>query len=55
VEDLILLILKNHLPMHFFESPWSKRFSLQLCPKVILASKKQFSQEILLELVKNLK
>jgi hypothetical protein len=32
-----------------------KHFSLQLCPRVILPSKKLFSQEILLELVKKTK
>jgi hypothetical protein len=54
VEDLILLLLKNYLPMHLVESPWLKHFGLQLCPKVIFAFQKKVSQEILLELVKKL-
>ncbi len=36
--------------MHLVESQWLKRFSLHLCP-----SKKQFSREILLELVEKTK
>jgi hypothetical protein len=35
LEDLILLIVRNHLPMHLVESQWLKRFSLHLCPKVV--------------------
>ncbi len=55
MEDLVLLIVKNHLLMHFVESPWLKHFSLHLCPRVVLHSKKQFSQEILLEFVEKTK
>jgi hypothetical protein len=43
VEDLVLLTVKNRLPMHFVESPWLKCFSLHLCPRVVLLSKKQIS------------
>ena len=31
LEDLVLLIVKNHLPMHLIESQWLNRFSLHLC------------------------
>jgi acyl-CoA synthetase (AMP-forming)/AMP-acid ligase II len=54
-EYLVLLFVKNHLLMHFVESPWLKCFNLHLCPRVVLHSKKQFSQEILLELVEKTK
>jgi DNA mismatch repair ATPase MutL len=43
VEDLVLLIVKNRLPMHFVESLWLKCFGLHLCPRVVLLSKKQIS------------
>ncbi len=40
MEDLTLLIIKNHLPLQFVESSWLKRFSMHLCPKIIFPSKK---------------
>ncbi len=52
MEELALLIVKNHLPMYFIEIQWLKRFSLHLCPKVVLPSTKQFSEEILSKLEK---
>jgi hypothetical protein len=55
VEYLVLLIVKNHLLMHFVESPWLKCFCLHLCPRVVLHSIKQFLQEILLKLVEKTK
>jgi len=51
LEGLTILIIKNHLLMHLVESQWLKRFSLHLCPRVILLFSKQFLREILLELV----
>ncbi len=30
LEDLALLIIKSHMPIHFVESPWLKIFTLQL-------------------------
>jgi hypothetical protein len=36
LEDLALLIVKNHLPMHLVESQWLMKFILHLCPKVVL-------------------
>jgi hypothetical protein len=41
--------------MHLVESQWLKRFSLHLCPNVILPCQKQFAREILPELVKKTK
>jgi hypothetical protein len=40
VEDLVILIVKNHLPMHFVESPWLKSCSLHLFLRVVLPFKK---------------
>jgi hypothetical protein len=40
LEDLTLLIFKNHLPMHLVESQWLKRFNLHLCPRVVLPFRK---------------
>jgi hypothetical protein len=38
LEDLTLLIVKNHLPLQLVESSWLKRFSMHLCPKIIFPS-----------------
>jgi len=43
LEDLALLIIKSHLPVHFVESPWLKIFSLQLNPQIFFLSKNIFS------------
>jgi len=53
LEDLALLIVKNHLPMYLVESQRLKRFSLHLCLKVVLPSTKQFLKEVLSKLEKN--
>jgi hypothetical protein len=50
LKDLSLLIVENHFPLQFVESIWLKRFSMHLCPKIIL-SKNQYSNELLFELV----
>lgn len=55
LKDLGLLIIKNHFPMQFVESPWLKWFSLHLCPRVVLLSKRQFSQEFMHGLVEKTK
>jgi hypothetical protein len=55
LEDLVLLIVKNNLSMHLVESQWLKIFCLHLCPSVVLPFTKQFSKEILLELVEKTK
>jgi hypothetical protein len=41
--------------MQFVESVWFKRLILHLSPKVVFPSRKLFSQEILLDLVKKMK
>ncbi len=55
LEDLGILIVKNHLPLQFVKSSWLKRFSMHLCPKIVFLSKKQFSNELLLGLVEKTK
>jgi len=37
--------------MHFVESQWLKRFSLHVCPRIVLPSMKLFTRNFLLELV----
>jgi hypothetical protein len=34
MENLALLIMKNHLPMQFVKNMWLKCLMLQLCPHV---------------------
>jgi hypothetical protein len=41
MEDLTLLIVKNHLPLQFAKSVWLKHLVLQLCPCVHLPSQKK--------------
>jgi hypothetical protein len=48
LENLALLIVKNHLPLQFVESVWLKCLMLQLCPCVQFLSQKLFSNTILL-------
>jgi hypothetical protein len=55
LEDLALLIVKNHLLMHLVESQWLKRFILHLCPRVVLPFMKLFARQILLVLVEKTK
>ncbi len=55
VENLGLLIVKNHLPLQFMENVWLKRLVLQLCPHVQFHSQKLISSIVLLELVKKTK
>jgi hypothetical protein len=43
VENLTLLIVKNHLPLQFVESVWLRSLMLQLCPHVQFLSRKLFS------------
>jgi hypothetical protein len=52
LENLALLIVKNHLLLQFVESVWLKCFVLQLCPCVQFLFRNLFSNTILLELVK---
>jgi hypothetical protein len=51
LEDLGLLVVKNHLPLQFVENVWLKCFDMHLCSSVIFPSKKWFSQEMLPSLV----
>jgi hypothetical protein len=44
LEDLTLLIVKNHLLVHFLESSWLKKFTLQLYPRIVFPFRKTFSQ-----------
>jgi hypothetical protein len=55
LQDLGLLIMKNNLPLQFVESVWFKRLILHLFPRVVFPSIKQFSQEILPNLVEKTK
>jgi hypothetical protein len=52
LEDLGLIIVNNNLLIQFVESVWLKHLTMHLCPKLNFPSKRQFSQEILLGLVK---
>jgi hypothetical protein len=45
LEDLALLIVKNHLPMHLNESQWLVQFILHLCPKVVLLFKNRLQKK----------
>jgi hypothetical protein len=40
LEDLTLLIVKNHFPLQFVEISWLKKFSMHLCPKIVFPSRK---------------
>ncbi len=44
LEDFALLIVNNHLLVHFLESSWLKIFTLQLYPCIVFPSRKVFSQ-----------
>jgi hypothetical protein len=45
MKDLDLLIINNHLSMQFVKSLWLKCFSMHLCLRIVLPSKKWVSQE----------
>ncbi len=55
LQDLALLVVKNHLPIQFVESTWLKHFVMQLCPKIVFPSRKMFSQEVLFDLMEKTK
>jgi hypothetical protein len=38
LQDLALLVGKNHLPIQFVESIWLKCFVMHLCPRVVFPS-----------------
>jgi hypothetical protein len=45
LHELGLLIAKNNLPLQFIESVWFKHLISHLSLRVVLLSRKQFSQE----------
>jgi hypothetical protein len=47
--------MKNNLPLQFVESVWFKHLILHLSPRIVFLSRKQFSQEILPNLVEKTK
>jgi len=55
VENLALLIVKNHLALQFVENVWLKHLVLQLCPHVQFPFQKLFSNIFLLKLVEKIK
>jgi hypothetical protein len=38
IEDISMLIVKNHLPMQFVESLWMKHLCLHLCSRFVFPS-----------------
>ncbi len=53
--NLVLLVLKNHLPIQFVENILLKWLIMKLCPYVVFPSKKTFCKEMLLDLVEETK
>jgi hypothetical protein len=53
--NLVLLVLKNHLPIQFVENILLKRLIMKLCPCVVFPSKKHFCEEMFLDLVEETK
>ncbi len=55
LQDLALLVIKNHFPIQFVESTWLKHSIMHLCARVVFPSRKMFSQEVLVDLVEKMK
>jgi hypothetical protein len=55
LQDLALLVVKNHLPIQFVETTWLKCFVMHLCPRIVFPSRKMFSQEVLVDLMEKTK
>jgi hypothetical protein len=55
LEDLGLLIVKNHLLLQFVKSSYLKRFSMHLCLEEFYFCKQKNSYELLLKLVEKTK
>jgi hypothetical protein len=59
MQDLGLLLVKNHLHIQFVDSTWLKHLAMhiimQLCSRVVFLSRKWFSQEVLPDLVEKTK
>ncbi len=51
VENLGLLVIKNHLPIQFVESIWLKCLVIQLCLHVVFPFFKTFNKKMLPDLV----
>jgi hypothetical protein len=54
MEDLVLLIVKNHLHMHFVENQWLNCFCLHLCSIVVLPPRKKIHKRFCLSWRKKL-
>ncbi len=52
LHDIGFLVVKNHLPTQFVRSTWLKCVVMHLSLRIVFPSKKMFSQEVLLDLVK---
>jgi hypothetical protein len=55
LEDMGLLIIKNHLSMQFVKSMRMKHLCLHLCQRLIFPPKKSFSQEMVPKLMEKTK
>jgi hypothetical protein len=55
LQDLALLVVKNHLPIQFVENIWLKCLVMHLRPKIVFPSIKLFSQEVLVDLMEKTK
>ncbi len=49
LEDLGLLMIKNHFPLQFVESSQLKRFNMDVCPIIVFPSRFFFSYEYCLD------
>jgi hypothetical protein len=55
LQDLALLVIKNHLPIQFVKSIWLKCLIMHLCPRIVFPSRKMFSQKNLVDLMEKTK
>ncbi len=55
LQDIALLVVKNHLLVQFIESTWLKLLVMHLCSRFVFTSSKIFSQEVLVDLVEKIK
>jgi hypothetical protein len=55
LQDLALLVVENHLLIQFVENIWLKCFIMHLRLRVVFPSRKMFSQEVLVDLMKKTK
>jgi hypothetical protein len=52
LQDIGFLVVKSHLPIQFVGSTWLKCVAMHLSLRIVFPSKSLFSQEVLLDLVK---